>query len=217
MNNLQQLGIATGLAVSATAILYIVSLLPVGSRSVTTLTNVHGIPYEQVDPVRDRAPEVPARLVEPRSLSGVDQEIMVTQSLAHVDVQLQEPVFGKQLKLSFSFRPEKSQTLAVSVRENDFWLSYQPIIFYDTRVEGSHAPFERTVTIPLTDKLQDADRSIDVMFIANGQTDSSLQDEVQDSTLWYIRDIGAEVTYGWPTATAMKDYVKSLLTRERPL
>lgn len=194
MSNLRQAAAAVSLALVLTILIWGISIVPNGVRRVTSVTNIHGIVYEQIN-----------------------QEIMVTQSLAHFDVQLLEPVIAKQLKLSFSFRPEKSQTLAVGVRENNFWLSYQPVVFYEAPSTPLQTSRSTTITIPLTDKLQDADRSIDVMFITNNQTEASLSDEANDTTLWYLRDVRAEVAYDWPTRAATLDYLRSILKRERPL
>lgn len=194
MNNFKRVAIAVGIAGGITTLLWGASLLPHGPRSITEVTNVHGIPYELVD-----------------------QEIVVTQSLAHFDVRLREPVAFKRLNLSFSFKPEKVRTVAVGVRENDFWLSYQPTVFYDAQATTDQTSSRQTISIPLTDKLQDADRSIDVLFIANNQTEASLSNETQDSTLWYLSDIQTDVVYDWPTVAAIKDYLRSIVKRERPL
>lgn len=194
MNNLRQSILAVVMGLGLCLIVFGASLLPQGHRDASALTNVHGVAYQRVD-----------------------QETLVTQALAHLDVMLREPVAFKQLTLSFRFHPQQTRTLAVGVRDNDFWLSYQSLVFYDAANADAQSLRDATVTIPLTNKLQDADRSIDVMFIANGQTEVSLKDELGDSTQWSISDIRAEVTYAWPTWASVKDYARAVLTRERPL
>lgn len=172
----------------------VINLLPQGQRVATALTNIHGVAFPLVN-----------------------QEVVVTQALAHLDVQLQEPVLFKALQLSFTYRPATTQTLAVGVRENDFWLSYRPTIFYDAAHTTDETLRTASVTIPLTDKLQDVDRSIDIMFIANQQTTTSLPDETADTTLWYVRDITARVVYARPAVAMVRDYLRSIIYRERPL
>lgn len=194
MNNRQQLLVILAIGVGLVVAVLGISLFPRGERPVSALTNVHGVAY-----------------------GYVAQEALITQALAHLDVELREPVAFKKLELTFEFDPKQIQTLAVGVRDNPFWLSYQPTVFYDADAADSRATQAARVIIPLTDKLQDADRSIDVMFIANGQTEVSLKDELGDSTHWSISDIRAEVTYDWPTWAAAKDYARAVLTRERPL
>lgn len=181
-------------AVGIVVLGYLIALLPVGQREVATLTNAQGMPFAQTE-------------------AGYQ----ISQALAHFDVYLREPVLLKELQLSFEYLPLESTSLAVGVRENDFWLSYTPTIFYGAG-QVSRSEFQSaSVTIPLTDKLQATDRSIDVMFFANEQREESLLHEPGDSTLWYIRDVHAEVHYAWPTKSAFKDYVRAVIARERPL
>ena len=181
-------------AVGIVAIGYLIALLPVGEREVAQLTNAQGMPF-----------------------APVEAGYQISQALAHFEVYLREPVLFKELQLSFSYLPLASTSLAVGVRENDSWLSYTPTVFYVAdQVSGGEFQ-SANITIPLTDKLQATDRSIDVMFFANGQREESLLHEPNDSTLWYIRDIYAEVQYAWPTKAAFKDYVRAIITRERPL
>ena len=194
MSKFQQTIVALIVATGVLGLVFCGSLLPRGARDTTALTNVHGIAYEQIN-----------------------QEFLVTQALAHLDVLLHEPVALKELRLSFQFHPQQIETLAVGVRDNSFWLSYQPVVFYDAAVANNQSTQTATVTIPLTDKLQDADRSIDVMFIANGETEASLQDETRDTTLWSISHIQAEVAYAWPNLPQARDYIRSVIVRERPL
>lgn len=178
------------------AVLFGISLLSRGERANAELTNVHGIPF---------------------STSG--NWTSVTQALAHTDVYLRESVAFKKLVLTFEYVPHNSQRLAVGVRENSFWLSYAPITFYEaTSTIMNEETQVAVVELPLTDKLQDADRSIDVMFIANGQTEASLTNELADTTRWQIRNLRARtVVESHPTRVALKDYLRSVLTQERPL
>ncbi len=178
------------------AVLFAISLLPRGVREVAALTNVHGIPF-----------------------SPTGDWTEVTQALAHTDVYLREPVAFKKLLLTFEYVPHDSRSLAVGVRENSFWLSYAPITFYEASdTTANEAPRTATVELPLTDKLQDVDHSIDVLFIANGQTEGSLKNELADTTKWHIRNLQARtVVETIPPRAALKDYLRSILTRERPL
>ncbi len=178
------------------AVIFAASLLPRGVREVAALTNVHGIPFAQAD-----------------------DWTMVTQALAHTDVYLREPVAFKKLVLTFEYVPRNTQSLAVGVRGNAFWLSYAPITFYEATSDLSNDDTQvATVVLPLTDTLQDVDRSIDVMFVANGQTEGSLKNELVDTTMWQIRSLQARTAVeNLPTRAELKDYLRSVLTQERPL
>lgn len=175
--------------------LFLLSLLPQGSREVTALTSINGIPYPTNGEITT-----------------------VTEDLAHVDVKLREPVFAKQLQLSFEYHPQSVTKLGVGVREGSFWLSYTPHIFYTGLSQETSTWQQAEVTIPLTATLADTDRSIDVMFMANpGQNLLTLATNHDETDQWQIRNLQASVSYVRPTAAEVKDYLKSVLSKERPL
>lgn len=195
MTSLFRVGQSGALAAGILFVIYLASLLPQGARQLGAITNIRGIPY----------PETP-------------QGAQISQTLAHADLYLKEPVLGKRLTLSFSYSPLTSDTLAVGVRENDFWLSYTPVLFYQRNDDESGTEWRAaSVSIPLTDKLQEPDRSIDVMFIANGNPEAYLNQELDDDTLWYLRDVQTQVSYHRPSRTQVQDYLRAILKRERAL
>ena len=168
-----------------------------GQARVGTLTNVDGVPYP-VDNGR----------------------VVITEKLAHADLYVNRPLFGKQVTLTVSYMPLMQDEISVGVRENSFWLSYprQPL----HRQEAGQAAARRgasvtsTVTIPLTDKLPDRDGSLDVMFFAGPEAVPE-NNPVDDTTRWYIANISAQTSPMVPTVAEAKDYLRRLLTREVPL
>lgn len=185
-----------GLAVLLIAAVGLVEVWPHGGRVTSPVTNARGIPF-------------------PRT----DEGVLITQALAHFNVYLREPVLFKELYLTWRYRAGNATSLSVGVRENGFWLSYSPEVFYARAGNASDNSIWHTATIslPLTDKLQEPDRSVDVMLFANNQREGSLTDEVADTTQWYIDDIEAAVRFAVPQASELRDYVKAVITRERPL
>lgn len=172
--------------------IFIASLMPVGARPVSKLENIHSIPY----PVLYEGSSTIAQLV--------------TEPLAHADVALHEPVLGKKLRLKIVYDAIHITSLAVGVREDSFWLSYanrQPIC--GPPPSQSCTPnFEPEVvlTLPLTDKLQETDRSIDLMFFAEGENPQ-----------WALHQLKASVEYDIPPWPQLKNYIRSLVKRERAL
>lgn len=162
--------------VVVTALLLLASLLPQGLRDHGPVENIHGIPY-------------PAE----------DDHIIITEPLAHADIYLNESVLAKKLVLEIDFDPGNTTGLAVGVREDPFWLSY------DGRV-----PAARTVVIPLTDKLQEPNRSIDLMFFAEAPRSPG---EVG----WELHSLSARVEYALPDWPQLRNYARSILYRERAL
>lgn len=189
-----ELGRVVGAALLATGLLFLVTVLPQGSRETGVPTNIHGIAY----PLQGGA-------------------YVISQALAHLEAYLREPVAFKKATLSFTYVPFDSQTLAVGIRENEFWLSYAPVVFYEATQTPDTSQRRARISIPLTNKLQEIDRSIDIMFIANGQTDRSLADEVADATFWHLSDVRLETSYDWPSLPLLHDYVRAVITRERAL
>lgn len=182
-------------ALGLTALIFCLSLLPRGQRELGTIENIHGILY-------------------PELVEGHTRARLITESLAHADIYLEEPVLAKQLELTLTYRPINLTTLAVGVREDSFWLSYgerQEIyrqVDSPVSVTDGNSPGVSTVqlTVPLTDKLQETDRSLDLMFFAEG-----------DTPLWELHDLKANVTYARPTYRQFRNYVGSVLKRERAL
>ena len=145
---------------------------------------------------------------------------IVTEPLAHTDIYLQGPVLMKDLVVQFEFKPEQEAVLGFGIRENDFWLSYAPQIFYQAD-KGVLAPtgWQRaSVRVPLTDTLSDSDASVDAMFFAGpGSPETILATRLHTQTLWHIRNLDVHTEFTLPSRTQLKDYLKSLLYRERPL
>jgi len=173
------------MSIAATAVIFAVSLLPAGARSVGAPETTQSIPYP-----------------------GVNGRVHIDEPLAHADVYIAQPVFAKQVRLTVTFIPTNIDSLAVGVRENSFWLSYQPQRLYarDQAPAGTDQPITETVTIPLTDKLQEADQSVDVMFFTEGSDPS-----------WELISVQAQVEQARPTWLEVKDYARAILYRERPL
>lgn len=158
------------------------STLLKGERSHGVVENISGIPF----------PETP------------DHSILITEELAHTDIHLTEPVFAKNLTLQITFKPGNLNNLAVGIREDSFWLSYgsKQQIF-------SGSDQASTLVIPLTDKFQDTDRSLDVMFFATAQGN--------EQPKWELQNLSAKVEYAHPSWTEFKKYARSILKRERAL
>ena len=174
--------------------IFLASLVPVGNRSIGVIENIDGIPY----PVQD-------------------DSVQVTEKLAHADIFLKEPVFAKALRIRVQFDPQDLETLTVGIRENSFWLSYPAVQLYSSQ-DDSSVPMQKELIIPLTDKLQEADRSVDLMFFATTDTTASAVDEgVSDSVVWDLQSLEVETIYDMPTLAEVKDYVKSVIYKERAL
>lgn len=175
------------------------SLLRTGEVEIGRVETIHGLPY-----------------------SHQWGATHVDEPLAHADIYLNQPVFAQELILSFEFTPVNISSLAVGVRENEFWLSYPRVILY-RRPElprpklplattfpkvvdrsAGFGPIRQTVTIPLTDKLQEIDQSLDLMLFAEGE-----QPE------WELVNISATVKHVRPSYAQFKDYARAILTRER--
>ncbi len=169
-------------------------LLSKGERDIGTIENIHGIPFPEQN-----------------------ESIHITETLAHADIFLKEPVFAKALKLTITFTPQSTQSIAVGIRENPFWLSYEKINFYQATQKNSSKQFTKTITIPLTDKLQEKDRSIDLMFFATtGNKKYDAEKPTTDNTYWMLNDVQVKVITVKPTTDQLKDYIKSIINKERP-
>ncbi len=185
-------------AVAVVALILIVFAVPLsfaGPRTIGVIENIDGIPFPKKD-----------------------NTAVVTEKLAHADIYLHEPVLGKRLILTVTFTPHTIKQLHVGVRENAFWLSYQKMELYHASPASNHQPLTRTVSIPLTDKLQEVNRSVDLMFFAKTpQSTEDIDENIRDTTLWELHTITAQVQPTLPTLPQLKDYAKSILTRERAL
>lgn len=144
---------------------------------------------------------------------------VISEQLAHTDVYLGRSVFGQDLLLTVRFTPLETESLAVGVRENSFWLSYTPQIFYQAgEVQNKDVPTTRTIRLPLTDKIQEPDQSIDVMFFANTAGQATAPDRRgHDTTTWSVHELSTTLESHVPSGSAIRDYVRSFLTRERAL
>lgn len=181
-----------------TLLLYGISIAARGPVSLTPLENIDGITYP------------------------VEQDsTVISESFAHSNILLASPRFAKALQLTITFSPGNADRIGVAVRENSFWFSYHPVYFYDRQKDGpsSASSMQKTVLIPLTDKIQHNDQSLDMLFIAeNGATSlDPAHNREKDTVVWYVKDIvlkqkTAAVT--WPQA---KTYLKRVINRERPI
>lgn len=191
----QGLGLITA-ALAITACIIGSSVLPYGQRAVSHIENIQGVPY----PVEGDL-------------------ITVVEALAHFDVYLREPVIAKKLHLTFDFIPFAVTQLGVGVRENSFWLSYEPQLFYQAGSSDKSTTTLHSVslTIPLSDKIQERDRSIDVMFMAAPANLLPLADPLTDTTYWQIKNLQATVEYDRPSLSAWRDFIRSIVRRERVL
>jgi len=179
------------------ASIFSISLFFSGPRVIGALETIHGIPFVTTQ-----------------------NYTLVTESLAHSDIFLKESILGKELSLTVTFKPEKIKKLSAGIRENSFWLSYTPTVLYDITQETirSDEPITKTISLPLTDKLQDTNRSVDLMFFADDAKEKNLIDQkVADKTEWQLLDIKASVTPVMPTRQELKDYFKSIIYREKAI
>jgi len=176
------------------------SLLNEGVRSLAPIETIKGIDYPRLD-------------------SGAQ----IYEALAHSDLALLEPAFGKNVDLTVAFTPHDIEHLSIGIRRNSFWLSYEMIPLYSrTNASDPEQSILRRITIPLTDKLQDKDRSLDVMFFAD-TTKSSGHHVIDPATLigqqvyWELETFEAAVVNTTPSPLATVNYLASILTRERAL
>lgn len=171
------------LALAVPCALFASGIAADGERSLGVLESIHGIPYAQ------------------RSGS-----VVITEEMAHADLFLRESVFAKEATLTVSFDPGAMDAIYLGVRENEFWLSYRKYPLYR---KGEDTPGFQTkeVSIQLTDVLQDTDRSIDLMFFAQGS----------QAVEWRIQTFRAKLSSNMPSASEIKGYIKSVITRERAL
>lgn len=168
-----------------------------GQRGVSAFANIHGMPFPRVDEV-----------------------IVVTERLAHADVYLKEPVIGQELHLAITFTPLQLDQLSVGIRENDFWLSYpKHEIYRSNDLQTTNYKLQtRSVSIPLTDKLRDRDGSVDLMFFASYPGAPAGEEAgTADATLWQLHNLEARTSPALPSLVQTRDFIRSLVTRERPV
>lgn len=196
MNTLGKIITVLVLALLFTGLVFALSLLPHGRRDVTSLENIHGMPFPQT--------------------SGV---VRVTEHLAHTTVLLNAPSFAQALKVTATFDPLAVKKISIGSRRDPFWLSYDRHILYDGTRDQQGA-LTRTIVIPLTDVLQKNDGSIDVMFFADEGNDiikTVTADPGLDDTDWELHALTAETVWHTPSLAEIKAYVRGILKRERPL
>ena len=171
------------------------SIFSAGQRNIGTVENIHGIPFPEQH-----------------------NTLHITEEMAHADIFLKEPVFAKTLEITVTFTPQATQSIDLGVRADPFWLSYEKInIFSAKQNDSSSEQLTKTITIPLTDKLQDSDRSIDLMFFANANDKTyDANKPTTDKTYWLLHDMQAKVIPTKPTINQIKNYIKSIIQRERP-
>lgn len=170
------------IAIALPGVLYAASVFSAGERRVGVIETIHGIPYPH-----DEA----ATLVE--------------EKLAHVDVFLQEPVFGKKLTVTVSFDPGNTQVIDIGVREGAFWLGYAKTQLYRKGIDQKGFQTKHIV-FPLTAMFQDTDRSIDIMFFAD-----------RDTVSWSMYALRATAAPTMPSRSEIISYIHAVLSRERAL
>ncbi len=186
--------------IAASALTY-VTLASQSRPRISLVENIRGIPFPQAE-----------------------SSVIITEKLAHADIYLKQPPLTQQLILTITFTPHATALLEVGIRENSFWLSYPKYVLYEEKSDSPavSSSITKTVSIPLTDKIVDRDGSVDLMFFASPPNSPSVakitEDAgVLDTTYWQLHDIAAQVKFYWPNRAELKDYLKSILTREKPL
>jgi hypothetical protein len=186
-----------GLGLGISILLLLPQLFLNGQRHIDSVENLKSIPFPKTN-----------------------GSTLITEPLAHTDIQLAESTFAKNLNIEITFIPKEVDTLAIGVRENSFWFSYQPIPFYTKQsTQAVNEPQTANVTIPLTDKLADTNRTIDVIFFANPPVDPGLLEKttINDKTQWQLLNLKASTNLVMPTLPQLKDFIRSVTTRERVL
>ncbi len=187
--------IATSVLGIAIALLaYLIPVVSSGTRSIGTLETIHGIPF-----------------------AHDGGTIIVEEKLAHTDIFLQEPVFAKQLHVLLSFEPGNTEAIDVGVREGGFWLGYAKQSLYRKGKDPDGFQTKELV-FPLTTAFQEKDRSIDLMvFSTSGRSTSAIEEADADTVSWKLHSILASTSTYMPTIEETKEYIKSIISRERAL
>lgn len=174
--------ICIALALLITSALFIRPILYSGPVRIAPLETIHAIPY----PVQNGGTHI-------------------TELLAHADVFINSPVFGKQLAVTITFDPQSAKTLDIGVRNGPFWLGYDKQEIYNKDVDLVGVK-TKTIVFPLTASFEDTNQSIDLMLFSDS-----------DQAAWSVSDIHARVYPMMPTIKEIKDYMKSLWNREREI
>jgi len=185
---------AATLAVILVGVLFAVTLAQQGPRSASAPTDLYGVPF----PIVNEATEIQS-------------------AIAHFDVNLTEPVLQKELVLSAAFSPGATKFIGVGVRSNSFWLSYDPLPLYDHRTSDGATLQTKEVHIPLTNKLQDTDRSIDVMLFTSESWPFDPATLIDQPASWQLHSLDVAIANTQASPLQMADYLLGLVTRERPL
>lgn len=162
-----------------------------GPRHIAAMENIHGIP-----------------------LACLNNSQIITEKLAHADIYLNNSPLAKKVTLTITFTPRNTDLIQVGIRENAFWLSYERHELY--RSVGEETTVTKTITIPLTDKIIDSNGSIDLMFFTSTNWATEYEG-TSDITYWELNNIDAEVSLARPTKAEFKNYLRSKLTREKPV
>lgn len=170
------------LALVITSAIYIRPILYAGSVRIAPLETIHAILYPKQN-----------------------NNIYITEPLAHSDIFINSSVFGKEIAITLTFDPKNSSNIDLGIRNGVFWLGYDKQQLYNKDVDKSGEQ-TKTLVFPLTASFQDTNQSIDMMLF----TDSEM---VQ----WSVRDIHARVYPVLPTISQTKDYMKSLWNKEREI
>lgn len=193
MRRTKQIILGLGIFVGLIAVIMVIDLTASGERNHSDIESIDGIPF----PVANGT-------------------VLVEEKLAHADVYLTETTFAKALKLTVTFDPGNLTSLAVGIRENSFWLSYPKVPLWNANMDGGMQT--KTITIPITDALQDSDRSLDLMFFAQtAQSTPEVDEGVHDTVNWQLMGLTTTIDYATPTIAQTKNFIRSVLTRERPL
>lgn len=170
------------LAIIITGAIYIRPVLYSGPVKIAPLETIHAISY----PVQNES----THILEP---------------LAHADVFLNSPVFGKELAVTITFNPGNAKNIDIGVRNGVFWLGYDKQPLYNKDVDKNENQ-TKTILFPLTASFQDINQSIDLMLF----TDS-------DTAEWSVSDIHARVYPVMPSLQQAKIYLKSLWNKDREI
>ncbi len=163
------------------------------------LENIHGIPF----PV-------------------LNESTLVTEKLAHADIYLDGARLARKVIVEINFTPHETKVIEAGVRENSFWLSYPRRTVYENKGAARGKPVARRIEIPLTDKIVDANGSVDLMFFASRDprgVDGWLKkyEGPHDHTYWELHQIKVHTAWMVPSKAELKDYVKSKINREKPV
>ncbi len=133
----------------------------------------------------------------------IQDTYIVEEELAHADIFIHSSVFAKKLVVTISFDPKEVKSLDVGIRTGEFWLGYEKQGLY---VQGVDAPEAQTKVLefPLTSAFQDTNTSIDMMFFADSATPS-----------WALTDIRTSISPVLPAFSETKNYIKSIINKER--